>query len=288
MPTPDQQALNYQRVENAIHYLLENASLQPKLEKVAKHVGLSPYHLQRVFSEWAGISPKLFLQYLTKEHAKQKLKEMSVMDASNAVGLSGSSRLHDLFITHECITPGEFKKLGDGLKISHGVHDSPFGNCFIASSERGIIKLAFLKESTSKQQCVFELGQDWSNADIVEAPEQTKTLIEKIFGYTKQDTDNLHLLLKGTPFQLKVWEALLRIPEGSICSYQQIASNIQKDTAVRAVASAIGKNDIAYLIPCHRVIRSTGALSNYRWGLERKAAMIGWEQTRKCSLNLDT
>lgn len=281
MPTASQQSLNYQRVSSAISYLLENAKSQPKLEHVAKHVGLSPFHLQRVFSEWAGVSPKQFLQYLTKEYAKQKLRQASVFDSALSTGLSSASRLHDLFLTYECVTPGEFKSFGNGLELLYGMHETIFGLCFIVTSHRGIIKMTFLEDPSQLDKLVAELGTEWKNAAIKQNQHQTSGLVAQVFSQKLDQYQPLHVVLKGSPFQIKVWEALLNIPSGKICSYQDIATHIGQPSAVRATASAIANNQIAFLIPCHRVIRSTGVLSNYRWGKERKAAMIGWEQSQQ-------
>ena len=281
MPTSNQKNLNYQRVSSAISYLLENARSQPKLEDIANHIGLSSFHLQRVFSEWAGVSPKQFLQYLTKEYAKKKLRQHSVFDSALSAGLSSASRLHDLFVTYERVTPGEFKTFGDGLELFYGIHETIFGLCFIATSHRGIIKMAFVEDPSQLDKLVSELNAEWKNAVIKRNQDKTEHLAAKIFGQGLEQRQPLHLILKGSPFQLKVWEALLSVPSGEICSYQDIADHIGQPSAVRAAASAIANNQIAFLIPCHRVIRSTGVLSNYRWGTERKAAMIGWEQSQQ-------
>lgn len=281
MPTTDKKKLNYQRVSSAISYLLENSKSQPKLEQIAKHVGISPFHLQRVFSEWSGVSPKQFLQYLTKEYAKKELRQASIFDCALSAGLSSASRLHDLFLTHECVTPGEFRTFGDGLELIYGMHNTIFGLCFIVTSHRGIVKLAFVEKTSESDKLVTELNNEWKFADIRQDQHQTATLITQIFSLEFSQQQPLHVILKGSPFQLKVWEALLNVPCGRLCSYQDIATHIGKPAAVRATASAIANNQIAYLIPCHRVIRSTGVLSNYRWGKERKAAMIGWEQSQK-------
>jgi len=278
MTNINDQHVNYQRIQKAIYYLNQNQEVQPSLSDIAQYVGVSDFHLQRIFSDWAGVSPKQFLQYLTKEKAKEKLRNHSVMDAALSCGLSGSSRLHDLMISYECVTPGEYKSWGKGLLIHYGVHRSPFGFCFIATTKRGICKLAFFDEESEQHPFMKELIDEWPNAVIQENEADTYTLVQHIFDKDYSSSSNLNMLLKGSPFQIKVWEALLKIPKGSIVSYQNVANEIGDSNASRAVASAIAKNRIGYLIPCHRVIRSTGALSNYRWGSDRKAALIGWEE----------
>lgn len=275
----DQAHTNYNRVEKAIRFIVNNHQTQPTLDEIANNVGISKFYLQRVFSEWAGVSPKQFLQYLTKEHAKIKLRETTVLDTALDSGLSSGSRLHDLFVNHESVTPGEYKAKGMQLDITFGVHNSIFGYCFIANTHRGICKLSFSTSKKDANNALSELRAEWNAANIQEDTDITAALMSKIFSQDKRNSDSVHILLKGSPFQIKVWEALLKIPEGHICSYQAIAAAIGKPSATRSVASAIGKNNIGYLIPCHRVIRSTGVLSNYRWGSERKAAMIGWEQS---------
>ncbi len=274
-----EQHANYQRIAKAIHYLIAHQQTQPQLNELAQHLTISEFHLQRLFSEWAGVSPKQFLQFLTKEHAKQMLKNNSVLDAALSSGLSGSGRLHDLLISSESVTPGEYRRSGEGLTISYGTHPSPFGYCFIASTHRGICKISFFDAKISKKTIVDELQAEWVNAEIIENQDKTKKLFENIF-LPNNDKRELKIVLKGSPFQLKVWEALLKIPQGQIKSYQQVAEQLGSPSSVRAVASAIAKNNIALLIPCHRVIRATGVLNNYRWGDARKAAMICWESSR--------
>lgn len=270
----------YQLVEKAIYFFVKNQPVQPSLEDLSQYLGVSEFHVQRVFSEWVGLSPKQFLQYLTKESAKAYLNDMSVNAASIESGLSGSGRLHDLMIHCEGMTPGEYKKQGEGLQISYGMSDSPFGLCFIAQTARGICKLAFCNSKRQFASLEEQLQQDWPKATFIREHEAVDALVSKIFFRAKCFSDkpqSLRVLLKGSPFQIKVWEALLSIPEGQICSYQNVADKIGSPSSVRAVASAIGKNDIGYLIPCHRVIRSSGAFSHYRWKPERKMAMIAWE-----------
>ena len=275
-----QDRINYQRVAKAISFLDDRYQTQPDLDTIAKHVGVSKFHLQRLFSSWAGVSPKQFLQFLTKEHAKKKLLENSVIDAATDCGLSSGSRLHDLFITYESVTPGEYKSQGKGLEIQYGVQDSPFGFCLIATTHRGICKLSFFDNKNASTGAINELEREWAGATVSENQPASAEIADTIFGNYNNQEGSMRLLLKGSPFQLKVWEALLSIPEGEIWSYQKVAQALGKPSGVRAVASAIAKNNVGYLIPCHRVIRSTGALSNYRWGVERKAAMIAREQSQ--------
>ena len=279
---------NYVRIEKAILFLSENYESQPSLERLSEHIGISKYHLQRIFTEWAGVSPKQFLQFLTKEHAKKTLRQTSILESALACGLSGGSRLHELFVNYESVTPGEYKMMGVDLKISYGIHSSPFGYCFIATTHRGICKLSFLKNRYEISSEVDALKQEWPKAHITLCNETSAELINTIFNATVFNTTNdkyksLNLFLKGSPFQLSVWEALLNIPPGELCSYQSIAESIDQPSATRAVASAVAKNNIAFLIPCHRVIRSSGLINRYRWGSPRKAAMIGLEAAQKVS-----
>ncbi|ROS02019.1 DNA-O6-methylguanine--protein-cysteine S-methyltransferase /transcriptional regulator Ada [Sinobacterium caligoides] len=273
--------INYQRISKAIRFLVAEQRQQPTLLELSRHVGVSEYHLQRTFSQWAGVSPRQFLQYLTKENAKQLLRQHSVNASALACGLSGSSRLYDLLVSYESVTPGEYRSAGRGLELHYGIHSSPFGYCFIAISHRGICKLAFFDHQQQRHQLLAELQQEWPNALISSAPERTAATCKQIFSQPNSASPVLQLQLRGSPFQLKVWEALLKIPAGQLTSYQQLAASIAQPTASRAVASAVARNNIALLIPCHRVIRGTGALNNYRWGGSRKAAMIGRELTDK-------
>ncbi|MFQ5634435.1 MAG: methylated-DNA--[protein]-cysteine S-methyltransferase [Gammaproteobacteria bacterium] len=268
----------YERIARAIHYLASHQSRQPGLAELGAHVGLSESHLQREFSRWAGVSPKRFLQYLTKENAKRRLRDESVLQAALACGLSGAGRLHDLMITCEGMTPGEYKSRGRGLRIAWGVHPTPFGQCLIAVTDRGVCKLAFFDSAAQRDAIECELTDEWSAATVVEDHARTRSVADTVFGDSAGG--HMQLLLRGSRFQLSVWAALLAIPEGRLASYQQVATLIGRPSSVRSVASAIAKNDIAYLIPCHRVIRKSGDFSRYRWGSDRKQAMIGWEAAR--------
>ena len=274
----NQQHQHYTLVAEAIAFLTENRLRQPSLAELSTHLNLSEFHLQRVFSQWAGISPKQFLQWLTKQDAKARLNTASNYSVALDVGLSSGSRLHDLFVTHESMTPDQYRNCGDGLKIEYGQALSPFGLCFIATTERGICKLAFFDNAFEYADFKSELVAEWSNSKLFENHAIAVDLVAKIFGSVSDVSDkSLRLLIKGTVFQLKVWEALLAIPSGNICSYAALASHIGKPTGARAVASAIAKNKIGYLIPCHRVIRESGEFSQYRWGKTRKITLLAKE-----------
>ncbi|MCC6605338.1 MAG: methylated-DNA--[protein]-cysteine S-methyltransferase [Anaerolineae bacterium] len=272
---------DYGRIEAAIHYLDQNFQAQPPLAEVAAHVGLSEYHFQRLFSRWAGTSPKRFLQFLTIQHAKQLLADsQSILDATFEAGLSSPSRLHDLFVTHEAITPGEFKQKGAGLTIQYGFHDSPFGECLIALTERGICGLQFVANG-DRAAALAELKASWPQAEFVADDEATRPFINPIFNLTDvAERPSLPLYLKGTNFQIQVWQALLKIPAGTAVAYGTVAQMIGNPKASRAVGSATGSNPIGFLIPCHRVIRQAGGLGDYRWGSRRKKAILGWESAR--------
>jgi AraC family transcriptional regulator of adaptative response/methylated-DNA-[protein]-cysteine methyltransferase len=272
---------DYQRMERAIQFLEANYHRQPDLKEIAQSVHLSEFHFQRLFTRWAGVSPKKFMQFLTLDYAKKLLEESkSVLDATYEAGLSSPGRLHDLFVNIEAVTPGEFKQKGVGLKISYGIHPSPFGECLLAVTERGICGLSFIENGNSKKAMQY-LRANWPNARIIENRKATAPYVEKIFGGAKQNGSPLKLFLKGTNFQIKVWEALLKIPAGCVASYEEIAARIGKPTASRAVGSAVANNYVAYLIPCHRVIQKIGAFGNYRWGAPRKKAMLVWEAAKK-------
>lgn len=269
---------DYYRIEKALAYIETHADRQPDLADVAASVHLSEYHFQRLFSRWTGISPKRFLQYVTKEYAKQLLKgTRSVMDTAYEVGLSGSSRLHDLFVVCEAVTPGEYKSRGEGLEIYYGSHPSPFGRCLLAATERGICYLEFLREDQGEES-IDEIRKRWPRADIVVRKRKTNALIKRIFNFDQHtEAAPLHLHVKGTNFQIKVWEALLRIPLGKAATYEDVAQHIGMPKAARAVGNAVGRNPIPFLIPCHRVIRKMGQFGNYFGGRERKKAILGWE-----------
>ncbi len=273
LPVPPQR--QYAVVAQAIRYLRENASQQPTLAELADAVHLSEHHLQRVFAAWAGISPKRFLQYLTKAYALQALREArDVLSVAQASGLSGSSRLHDLMVSCEAMTPGEIKSGGAGLTLGWGQADTPFGTALAGWTPRGLCYLAFLDGDAALRH--QELCAAWPAAQLACDDREAQRLMDQVFPGTPQP-GRLHLLLRGTNFQIKVWEALLRLPPGRRVSYTQLAGLAGVPRAQRAVGSALAANPIAYLIPCHRVIRESGDSGQYRWGGERKAAMLAWE-----------
>ncbi len=274
---------DYERVRSAILYIQENAVDQPSLNDVAAHVNLSPYHFQRMFRRWAGVSPKRFLQHLTVSQAKELLRgSEAVLDTAFAVGLSGSGRLHDLMVSTEAVTPGEYKTRGDGVEIRYGVHETPFGGCLIAVTDRGICALKFL-EHDGVSLALTELRDQWGRATLVPNDAVTAPLAEHVFDLAQGGGAPLSLHLVGTNFQLKVWEGLLRIPAGAVISYGGLAGRLDMPSATRAVASAVGSNPVGYLIPCHRVLRSSGALGGYRWGLERKLVMLERERVMEAT-----
>jgi AraC family transcriptional regulator of adaptative response/methylated-DNA-[protein]-cysteine methyltransferase len=268
-----------ERVASAIRYLDEHYREQPSLDDVANAIGLSPFHFQRLFKRWAGVSPKRFLQFLTIEHAKAALVEgRSTLEASWDSGLSGSGRLHDLFVSVEAVTPGEFKADGAGLTIRYGHADSPFGEAFIGLTDRGVCALSF-PDSPGGSNALGKLRDRWRGASIRQDKRAVRDIAERLFSGT--DAEQFYLELKGTNFQLKVWEALLRIPSGTVVSYGDVARSIGNPAAFRAVGTAVGQNPVSYLIPCHRVIKSTGAFGNYGGGLVRKKVILGWEAAKR-------
>lgn len=279
----DENHINYRRIEQAIVYLENNFQRQPELAEVAEKVHLSPFHFQRIFSEWAGISPKRFLQFLTVGYLKQKLSQSkNLLSAAEHAGLSSQSRVYDLFTTLEAVTPDEYKRSGAGIRIAYGLHETPFGICLIGVTERGICWLSFLNTDADPQSEMELMKTHWFNSIFHHNQEVTLSFVKTIFGLSQSvDTaKKLHVFVKGTNFQLKVWEALLRIPLGEVTTYQTIATSINSPKAMQAVGSAVGSNHIAYLIPCHRVIRKDGILGEYRWNSIRKKSIIGWEMSK--------
>lgn len=267
---------DYDRMAQAISFMRKNHLNQPDLATIAEQVHLSEYHFQRLFTRWAGISPKRFLQYLTVEYAKSKIAETrSLLDLTMEAGLSSPGRLHDLFVNLEAMSPGEFKAGGAGLEIWYGIHDSPFGQVLIATTARGVCNLSFLD---GQAQVAESLQQEWQNAEIKRNEQVTQEICDRIFHPNSFTNDQpLVLLVKGTNFQIQIWKALLKIPFGGMTTYQTLATALGRPTAARAVGNAVGKNPIGFLIPCHRVIRESGELGGYRWGLDRKTAILGWE-----------
>ena len=280
----ENQHINYERIERAIAYLQENFKRQPELDDIAAKVHMSPFHFQRIFTEWAGISPKRFLQYLTAGYLKEQLQlTRNLSEAAAAAGLSSQSRVYDLFTTLEAMTPAEYRENGSGIRINYGFHKTPFGDCLIGLTERGICWLSFLSTGREHLDALTEMKASWHQSIFFEDSERTDTIVREIFNISNQK--RYRLLVKGTNFQVKVWEALLRIAPGEVTTYQQIAQRIDNPRAVQAVGSAVGMNTIAYLIPCHRVIRKDGILGEYRWNAARKKSMIGWEMARRESPN---
>ena len=264
----------YATIAAALQWLTVRATDQPSLAELAAYVGLSEYHLQRLFARWAGISPKRFLQFLAKERARAALRAgEDVMGASFTSGLSGPGRLHDLLVSCEAVTPGEMRALGEGLQLRYGKAATPFGEAFLAVSERGIVKLAFVD---ADDDALGTLRRDWPAATLLADDAAAADYARRLFSQY-QTPEPVHLFVKGTQFQVKVWEALLTVPEGRLTTYGDLARRIGQPTAARAVGSAVGANPIALLIPCHRVIRNDGALGGYRWGEARKQALISLE-----------
>jgi len=269
---------NYSRIAKAIEFIKLNFKTQPNLNEIAEKVNLSPFHFQRLFTDWAGVSPKKFLQYLSVEYAKNRLREQATLfDAAFETGLSGTSRLHDLFISIEGMTPGEYKNGGQELSINYSFADTPFGDIIVASTAKGICWLAFADD---RKQALADLKLQFPNATYHPKMDEVQQNALSIFNLDWRRPNELKLHLKGTPFQLKVWEALLKIPVGGLTTYSGICSRIDNPNASRAVGSAIGSNPVAFLIPCHRVIRSTGEFGQYHWGSTRKNLIIGWEASR--------
>lgn len=271
---------DYSRVERTIRYLEAHAQEQPSLLELAQQAGLSEYHFQRLFRRWAGVSPKDFLQCLTLSRAKTLLaSSRSLMDASLELGLSGPGRLHDLFLGLEAMTPGEFKRGGEGLTLQWGVHATPFGETLFALAPRGLCGLSFLEGS--RGEAVEDLQERWPAARLVEDSRRTEPLADEVVARMRGAAPQpLSLVLRGSPFQVKVWQGLLAIPEGRVVSYRGLATAIGQPNASRAVGTAVSQNLIGYLIPCHRVIRATGAVGEYRWGALRKQALLGVEGAR--------
>lgn len=266
---------DYYRIEKAIHFIEQNAGEQPSLDDIAAHLGLSPFHFQRMFTDWAGISPKRFLQCLTIEAAKRLLDESrSVLEASIEAGLSGPSRLHDLFVSVDAVTPGEYKSMGSGLVIRYGFQPTPFGMCMAALTERGLCALSFHDESSAEAE-TEDLKIRWQNARLIRNDGAVEETVRRIFKPEKGE--EIRVFMKGTNFQIKVWTAVLRLPYGVFTSYGDLAGTIGSPAASRAVGTALGQNRIGYIIPCHRVLRETGAVTGYRWGSARKKAMIAME-----------
>jgi AraC family transcriptional regulator of adaptative response/methylated-DNA-[protein]-cysteine methyltransferase len=273
-----QEEINFNRIAEAISYIQANFKRQPGLEEIAEKVNLSPFHFQRLFSEWAGTTPKRFLQYISIGYAKEMLKEnQSLFDTALETGLSGTSRLHDLFVNIEGMTPGEYKNGGENLHINYSFAESPFGNIIVASTLKGICHIAFYD---NENIALANLQRQFPAAAYQQILDKEQQNALYIFSHDWSKLHQIKLHLKGTDFQLKVWEALLKIPMGKLATYGNIAKQLQNPNASRAVGTAIGDNPVAFLIPCHRVIQSSGALGGYHWGVNRKTAIIGWEAAK--------
>lgn len=270
---------DYQRVASIIHWLDAHHTDQPTLKEIAASAGVSEFTLQRLFSRWAGISPKRFLQCLTLEHNKALLRgPHSILAAGESAGLSSVSRVHDLFISCHAITPGEYRRGGADLHIRYGFHDTPFGECLVAAGERGLCNLLFVAED--RCETLADLSRHWPAALVSRDDGGTRQFVDRIFSKPWSQEDPLYINVKGTGLQIQVWQALLKVPEGRLISYEDLARASGAPHAVRAVASAVARNPVHYLIPCHRVIRKTGAFGGYRGGPERKKALIAWESSR--------
>jgi AraC family transcriptional regulator of adaptative response/methylated-DNA-[protein]-cysteine methyltransferase len=267
---------NYARIEKAIQFIQAHHKQQPSLDEIATHVNLSPFHFQKIFTQWAGVSPKKFIQFLTLEYAKKQLKQykLSLNDTAYEVGLSGSGRLHDLFINIESMTPGEYKNNGNGLCIKYSMSDSLFGPLLIASTDKGVCHISFESDLV---QGLKHLKVSFADAQYLNVQDDFQLAVIKIFKQDLSDLNRIKLHVKGTDFQLQVWKALLSIPAGQLASYGDVANIINQPNASRAVGTAIGRNPVAYLIPCHRVIQTTGKTGSYMWGTVKKSAIIAWE-----------
>jgi AraC family transcriptional regulator of adaptative response/methylated-DNA-[protein]-cysteine methyltransferase len=282
-PLTSDRSRDYALIRRAIAFLSATWTEQPSLERLAEHLGLSPAHCQKLFRRWCGLSPKEFVQAITIDHARGLLEgSASVFDTALEVGLSGGSRLHDLFVSHEAMTPGDYKRRGEGLEMVYGFHACPFGEALLIATERGVAGLAFVDEDKgqSRQDALVDMMQRWPKARYVEAPAKTALHARQIFASEWSRDQPGRLVMIGTDFDVRVWETLLKIPMGRAVSYTDIARHIGAPSASRAVGSAVGRNPISFVVPCHRVLRGDGSLGGYHWGLTRKRALIGWETGR--------
>ncbi|CAM3820388.1 bifunctional transcriptional activator/DNA repair enzyme AdaA [Aeromonas bestiarum] len=271
---------DYARIADAIRFIASQVERQPTLDEIAAHVHLSPFHFQRLFSRWAGVTPKRYLQVLTLERAKALLQESRpLLEVADTLGLSSGSRLYDHFVQLEAVTPGEYKQRGAGLVIDHGVHDTPFGQAFVALTPRGVCNFSFLDDKAPEAP-LTTLAQSWPEAELREAPSRTQGVIDTMFDGSKKADRPISLHVSGTNFQISVWRALLQIPPAKVVSYAQVASAVGNPKAARAVGLAVGTNPVALMIPCHRVIQQNGRLGGYHWGETRKQAIHAWEAAR--------
>jgi AraC family transcriptional regulator, regulatory protein of adaptative response / methylated-DNA-[protein]-cysteine methyltransferase len=283
-PTIAPSVRDYGQIRRAIAFLTQASAAQPGLDELAAHLALSPTQCQKLFKRWCGLSPKEFVQAITVDRARNLLAgSASVLDAAYEVGLSGGGRLHDLFVSHEAMTPGDYKRRGDGLTMAYGFHASPFGEALLIATERGLAGLAFVDEdkAQTRQDALADMTRRWPKARLVAAPDRTASLARRIFNPADWSKDRpVRLVLIGADFEVRVWETLLRIPMGRAVSYRDIARHLGQPTASRAVGSAVGRNPISFVVPCHRVLGADGSLTGYHWGLTRKRALIGWETGR--------
>ncbi len=291
-PVSSRAIADYDRVRAAIAYISARARRQPSLEEIAGHVGLSDSHFHHLFRRWAGLTPKDFLQAVTLDHAKRLLSDQaSLFDASYEVGLSGPSRLHDLFVTHEAMTPGDWKRHGEGLTLRYGFHPSPFGEALVVITDRGLAGMGWVddkeaggsaaaegKHGGGRDGALADMMRRWPQAHFLEDGAATAPYVTRAFDPARWKADNpLRVVLIGTDFEVRVWEGLLRIPMGTATTYSALASSIGKPKASRAVGAAVGKNPVSFVVPCHRVLGKSGALTGYHWGITRKQAILGWE-----------
>ncbi|MFZ1101814.1 MAG: bifunctional helix-turn-helix domain-containing protein/methylated-DNA--[protein]-cysteine S-methyltransferase [Hyphomicrobiaceae bacterium] len=283
-PTTASSVRDYDQIRRAIAFLTQASAAQPGLDELAAHLALSPTQCQKLFKRWCGLSPKEFVQSITVDRARNLLAgSASVLDAAYEVGLSGGGRLHDLFVSHEAMTPGDYKRRGDGLTMAYGFHASPFGEALLIATERGLAGLAFVDEdkAQTRQDALADMTRRWPKARFVAAPDRTAPFARRIFNPADWSKDRpVRLVMIGTDFEVRVWETLLRIPMGRAVSYRDIARHLGQPTASRAVGSAVGRNPISFVVPCHRVLGANGSLTGYHWGLTRKRALIGWEAGR--------
>ncbi len=282
-PLSSDRSRDYVLIRRAVAFLSETWAEQPSLDRLAAHLQLSPAHCQKLFKRWCGLSPKEFVQAITVDHARGLLAgSASVLDAAHEVGLSGGSRLHDLFVSHEAMTPGDYKRRGEGLEMTYGFHASPFGEALLIATERGLAGLAFVDEDKgqTREDALADMMQRWPKARYVEAPARTAPHAKQVFDLDTSRDQPVRLVMIGTDFDVRVWETLLKIPMGRAVSYTDIARYIGAPSASRAVGSAVGRNPLSFVVPCHRVLRGDGGLGGYHWGLTRKRALIGWETGR--------
>jgi AraC family transcriptional regulator, regulatory protein of adaptative response / methylated-DNA-[protein]-cysteine methyltransferase len=272
---------DYAVVKRAVAYISTRWRDQPSIETIAEHVGLSASHFQHLFKRWAGLTPKAFLQAITIDHARERLRDSaSVLDAAYDVGLSGPGRLHDLFVAHEAMTPGDYRRRGEGMSLSYGFHPSPFGEAIVVTTPRGVAGLGFVDEG-ARAAALADMQKRWPRATLIHDQGATAATARRAFDPREWRPDRpLRVVMIGTDFELRVWETLLRVPMGAATTYADIARHIGQPTAARAVGAAVGRNPISFVVPCHRVLGRSGALTGYHWGLARKQAIIGWEAGR--------